>query len=184
MAKRIFNRKTLALLLSLVLCFSLVRIDVLAAPWDRQESWSYAYYLGQEYLSNDAGVHPKGDPVGYGFQDVITSLTFTDDAGKSWTFNWSSVANGEWRITGDNVTESKAKAWPEITVGKQYTGYCDNRAYTFTLSADGSAKSWTYAENGHANWFYYIRFIREYIVNVFYQNETGSVSYEGVTYAA
>ncbi len=157
-----------------------------AAPWDREEDndWSYAYYLGQEYLGNAGGAAVKPDPVGYGFQGVITDLTFVDDTGKTWTFVWSSEANGEWRITGRNVTESEAKAWPQVTDGGRYVGYCNGTAYVFTLSADGSAKDWTYARNNHANWFYYIRFIRTYTVNVFYQNETGTVEYNGVTYAA
>ena len=177
MAKKIFNRRAMALVLALIMCFSMFRITAQAAP--NSKNWTYAYYLGQEYLGNAGGAPVKPDPVGYGFQGVITELTFTDDAGKSWTFVWSSEANGEWRITGSNVTEADAKAWPQVTSGKTYVGYCKGTAYTFTLSADGSAADWTYARNGHANWFYYIRFIRAYTVNVFYQNETGSVVYNG-----
>ena len=182
MPKRIFNRRMVALVLVLVMCFSMFRVTAQAAP--TASNWSYAYYLGQEYLGNNYGAAMKPDPVGYGFQGVITELTFTDDAGKSWTFKWSSEANGEWRITGQRVSEATAKAWPQVTSGKTYTGYCKGTAYSFTLSADGSAKDWTYARNGHANWFYYIRFIRAYTVNVFYQNETGSVVYNGEKFAA
>ena len=182
MAKKIFNRRVMALVLALIMCFSMFRVTAQAAP--ARNDWSFAYYLGQEYLGNAGGAPVKPDPVGYGFQGVITELTFTDDAGKSWTFVWSSEANGEWRITGKNVSEAKAKDWPQVTSGKTYVGYCGGAAYTFTLSADGSAKDWTYARNGHANWFYYIRFIRAYTVNVFYQNETGSVIYNGEKFAA
>ena len=177
MAKKIFSRRAMALVLVLVMCFSMFRVTAQAAP--SQGNWTYAYYLGQEYLGNAGGAPVKPDPVGYGFQGVITELTFTDDAGKSWTFVWSSEANGEWRITGRNVSEAAAKAWPQVTADKTYVGYCNGTAYTFTLSADGPAVDWTYARNGHANWFYYIRFIRAYTVNVFYQNETGSVVYNG-----
>ena len=178
--------KLASLLVALALMLSTMPFGASAAPWDREEeeNWSYAYYLGQEYLGNAGGAAVKPDPVGYGFQGVITDLTFVDDAGKTWTFVWSSEANGEWRITGRNVTEAEAKAWPQVTDGGRYVGYCDGTAYVFTLSADGSAKDWTYARNNHANWFYYIRFIRTYTVNVFYQNETGTVEYNGVTYAA
>lgn len=186
MAKKIFSRRTLALVLALVMCFGTLRITAYAAPNDNRNNWNYAYYLGQEYLGNAPGRNPKPDPVGYGFQGVITQLTFEDDAGVSWTFQWNHEANGEWRITGSNVSRDKATAWPKVTSGKTYVGYCGNSAYTFTLSADGSAASWTYVNesNRHVNWFYYIRFIREYTVNVFYQNETGSVEYRGVKYAA
>ena len=186
MAKKIFNRRTLALVLALVMCFSALRVTAYAAPDDNRGNWNFAYYLGQEYLGNAPGKNPKPDPVGYGFQGVITSLTFQDDAGITWTFNWNYEANGEWRITGSNVTRDKATAWPQVTSGKTYVGYCGNTAYTFTLSADGSAKEWTYVNESsrYVNWFYYIRFIREYTVNVFYQNETGSVEYKGVKYAA
>jgi len=187
MAKRFFSKKTLALVLVLVMCFSLASITTLAAPWDREDNnWSYAYYLGQEYLGNAAGKPVKPDPVGYGFQGVITSLTFTDDAGKTWTFHWNYEANGEWRITGQNVSKSQATAWPKVTDGKRYTGYCGNKAYEFTLSLDGKAEGWTYANDSsrHANWFFYIRFIREYIVNVYYENTTGTILYNGIRYAA
>ncbi len=186
MAKKTIGRRILALVLVLVMCVGTFRITAYAAPGDGRNNWSYAYYLGQEYLGNAPGANPKPDPVGYGFQGVITSVTFLDDAGTEWTFRWNYEANGEWRITGSNVTKEKAAAWPQVTSGKTYVGYCGNTAYTFTLSADGSAKEWTYVNenNNHANWFYYIRFIREYTVNVFYQNETGSVEYKGVTYAA
>ena len=182
MAKRVINRRITALVLVLVMCFSMARVTVQAAPGGN--NWTYAYYLGQEYLGNAGGAAVKPDPVGYGFQGVITQLTFTDDAGKSWTFVWSSEANGEWRITGSGVSEATAKAWPQVTSGKTYVGYCNGTAYSFTLSLDGSAADWTYARNGHANWFYYIRFIRAYTVNVFYQNETGSVIYNGEKFAA
>ena len=188
MAKKTYGKKILALVLVLVMCFGLVNITAIAAPWNNKEdeNWTYAYYLGQEYLGNAAGKPVKPDPVGYGFQGVITSLTFTDDAGKSWTFNWSAEANGEWRITGSKVSKEKAISWPTITEGKRYIGYCGNKAYEFTLSLDGKAEGWTYANDSsrHANWFYYIRFIREYIVNVYYENETGTVTYNGITYAA
>ncbi len=185
MAKKTFGKRALALLMALLLCCSTMNLTAHAARDDDREegNWSYAYYLGQEYLGNAPGASTKPDPVGYGFQGVITSLTFTDDAGTQWTFRWSSEANGEWRITGRNVSREKASAWPQITDGKVYTGYCGGTAYTFTLENDGSSKDWTYARDGHANWFRYIRFIRRYTVNVFYQNETGSVSYQGVTYA-
>ncbi len=192
MAKMVFGKRAIALVLALILCFSMVKMTVYAADQvpggEREETeeagnWSYAYYLGQEYLGNAHGAAVKPDPVGYGFQGVITSITFTDDAGQQWTFHWSSEANGEWRITGKGVSREKAAAWPQITDGKVYVGYCGGSAYTFTLSNDGSSTAWTYADNGHANWFRYIRFIREYTVNVFYQNETGGVVYEGITYA-
>ena len=184
MAKRIFNKRVTAILLVLVMCFSNFQIVAHAAP--ARNNWSYAYYLGQEYLGNAAGAAVKPDPVGYGFQGVITDLTFTDDAGTSWTFVWSSVANGEWRITGSNVSQAKASAWPQITAGKVYVGYCNGSAYTFTLEADGSAADWTYVSTSsrHVNWFYYIRFIREYVVNVYYQNDTGSVLFNGLSYSA
>jgi len=190
MAKKIFSKKTLAVLLALVMCFSSLQMVASAAgangKTDARGNWTYAYYLGQEYLGNDSGAAVKPDPVGYGFQGVITSITFTDDAGTSWTFNWSSEANGEWRITGSNVSKDSASAWPQITDGKVYIGYCGNKAYTFTLGHEGSSESWTYADTQrrHANWFRYIRFIREYTVNVFYQNETGSIVYNGETFAA
>ena len=185
MAKKILNKKTLALVLALVMCFSLASITVLAAPRE-ETNWTYAYYLGQEYLGNAAGKPVKPDPVGYGFQGVITSLTFNDDAGKTWTFNWNYEANGEWRITGNNVSKSQATAWPAVTDGGRYIGYCGNKAYEFTLSLDGKAEGWTYANNSsrHANWFFYIRFIREYIVNVYYENTTGTIVYNGIRYAA
>ncbi len=188
MAKKNFGMRALALIMALLILGGNLRFDTLAARYgdnDDQEtgSWSYAYYLGQEYLGNDPGAATKPDPVGYGFQGVITSITFIDDAGKEWTFRWSSEANGEWRITGKNVSKNAASAWPQITDGKVYVGYCGNTAYTFTLANDGSSESWTYARNNHANWFRYIRFIREYTVNVFYQNDTGDVSYQGVRYA-
>ena len=172
------------MVLALTMCFSMFQVTAQAAP--SKENWSYAYYLGQEYLGNASGAAVKPDPVGYGFQGVITELTFTDDAGKSWTFVWSSEANGEWRITGKNVSKATASAWPQVTSGKTYIGYCNGKAYTFTLSADGSAASWTYVNdnNSHANWFYYIRFIREYIVNVYYQNATGTILYNGELFAA
>ena len=182
--------KLTAMMVALVLLLSAMPFGAAAAPWDGgnqntgRGNWSYAYYLGQEYLGNAGGSSLKPDPVGYGFQGVITELTFEDDAGKSWTFVWSAEANGEWRITGEGVSEDVAKAWPQVTNGRRYVGYCGNKVYTFTLSQEGSAEEWTYARNNHANWFYYIRFIREYTVNVFYQNETGTVTYNGVTYAA
>jgi len=186
MARKTTGRRILALVLVLVMCVGTLRITAYAAPGDYRSNWSYAYYLGQEYLGNAPGVNPKPDPVGYGFQGVITSVTFLDDAEVQWTFHWNYEANGEWRITGSNATREKATAWPQVTSGKTYVGYCGNTAYIFTLSADGSAKDWTYVneDRNHANWFYYIRFIREYTVNVFYQNETGTVTYNGVTYAA
>ena len=184
MAKKLFTKRTLALLLTLVMCFSSVQMAANAAPYDTG-NWTYAYYLGQEYLGNAAGAAVKPDPVGYGFQGVITSITFTDDAGTQWTFNWSSEANGEWRITGRNASKEKASAWPQTTDGKVYVGYCGNKAYTFTLGNEGSSESWTYAntQSRHANWFRYIRFIREYTVNVFYENETGSVIFNGETFS-
>ena len=183
MAKKLFTKRTLALLLTIVMCFSSVQMAANAATTDTG-NWSYAYYLGQEYLGNAAGKPVKPDPVGYGFQGVITSITFTDDAGTTWTFNWNSEANGEWRITGKNASKTKASAWPKITDGKIYVGYCGNKAYTFTLGNEGSSESWTYAntQSRHANWFRYIRFIREYTVNVFYENETGSVIFNGETF--
>ncbi len=192
MAKKIFSKRTLAIVLTMVMLFNVIQFGAFAAGAngvsDDTGRWTYAYYLGQEYLGNAGGKPVKPDPVGYGFQGVITSLTFQDDAGTSWTFVWSSEANGEWRITGSRVSKESAGAWPQVTDGKQYIGYCGNKAYKFTLSNDGSSKSWTYlgTQNNpnHANWFRYIRFIREYTVNVFYQNETGSVVYNGVTYAA
>ena len=190
MAKKIFSKRILAILLALVMCFSSLQTVASAAGAngvsDIRGDWSYAYYLGQEYLGNASGAAVKPDPVGYGFQGVITSITFTDDAGTSWTFNWSSEANGEWRITGRNVSKGSASAWPKITDGKVYVGYCGTKAYTFTLGNEGSSESWTYADTQrrHANWFRYIRFIREYTVNVFYQNETGSIVYNGETFAA
>ena len=189
MAKKL--KKTLALVLALTLCFSLANFTAYAAPWngwgDRENNnWTYAYYLGQEYLGNAAGKAVKPDPVGYGFQGVITSITFIDDNGKTWTFNWNYEANGEWRITGNNVSKEDASAFPVVTDGGRYIGYCGNKAYEFTLSLDGKADGWTYVNDSsrHANWFYYIRFIREYIVNVYYENPTGDVLYNGVTYAA
>ena len=187
MAKK--TKKTLALVLALVLCFSLANITVYAAPWGNnqtQKNWTYAYYLGQEYLGNAAGKAVKPDPVGYGFQGVITSITFEDDNGKTWTFQWNYEANGEWRITGKNVSKEDAAAFPAVTDGGRYIGYCGNKAYEFTLSLDGKADGWTYVNDSsrHANWFYYIRFIREYIVNVYYENPTGNISYNGITYAA
>ena len=190
MGKKIFSKRILAILLALVMCFSSLQTVASAAGAngvsDTRGDWSYAYYLGQEYLGNASGAAVKPDPVGYGFQGVITSITFTDDAGTSWTFNWSSEANGEWRITGRNVSKGSASAWPKITDGKVYVGYCGTKAYTFTLGNEGSSESWTYTntQNRHANWFRYIRFIREYTVNVFYQNETGSIVYNGETFAA
>ena len=190
MGKKIFSKRILAILLALVMCFSSLQTVASAAGAngvsDTRGDWSYAYYLGQEYLGNASGAAVKPDPVGYGFQGVITSITFTDDAGTSWTFNWSSEANGEWRITGRNVSKGSASAWPKITDGKVYVGYCGTKAYTFTLGNEGSSESWTYTntQNRHANWFRYIRFIREYTVNVFYQNETGSIVYNGETFTA
>ncbi len=182
MAKKWNIRRVFALLMAVLLCATM-NTPAMAARETDTGSWSYAYYLGQEYLGNAAGKDVKPDPVGYGFQGVITSITFTDDAGTQWTFKWSSEANGEWRITGKNVSREKASAWPQITDDKVYVGFCDGAAYTFTLSNDGSSQSWTYARDGHANWFRYIRFIRKYTVNVFYQNDTGNVTYKGVTYA-
>ena len=182
--------KLAAMMVALALLLGTMPFGADAAPWDGGDqdtgrgNWSYAYYLGQEYLANAGGSSVKPDPVGYGFQGVITQLTFEDDAGKIWTFVWSAEANGEWRITGEGVSEDVAKAWPQVTNGRRYVGYCGDQAYTFTLSQEGSAEDWTYARNNHANWFYYIRFIRQYTVNVFYQNETGTVTYNGVTYAA
>ena len=188
MAKKLFNKRTLAILLTLVMLFNGFQLTASAAgangSRDERGNWSYAYYLGQEYLGNAHGDAVKPDPVGYGFQGVITSITFTDDAGTSWTFNWSSVANGEWRITGSNVSKASASAWPQITDGKVYIGYCGDKAYTFTLGNEGSSEDWTYARNNHANWFRYIRFIREYTVNVFYQNATGTIEYNGEHFAA
>jgi len=184
MAKKFFTKRTLALLLTLVMCFSSVQMAANAAPWE-SNNWTYAYYLGQEYLGNAAGAAVKPDPVGYGFQGVIDSITFTDEDGISWTFRWSSEANGEWRITGSRVSKSKASAWPNIIDGKVYVGYCGNKAYTFTLGHEGNSDEWTYVNesSNHANWFRYIRFIREYTVNVYYQNETGSVRFNGETFA-
>jgi len=181
----IFSRRTLALLLTLVMFFSMFQVAAHAAP-AASNNWSYAYYLGQEYLKNDAGAEIKGDPVGYGFQGIITSITFTDDAGKEWTFNWSAEANGEWRITGSRVSKATAAAWPQITDGKTYTGYCGNTVYLFTLGNEGSSDRWTYTDDSsrHANWFRYIRFIRAYTVNVFYENATGDVLYNGIRYTA
>ena len=108
------GRKFLSVLLSLTVVISLMQVSAFAAPFgfDANENsergnWSYAYYLGQEYLGNAPGDPVKPDPVGYGFQGVITDITFTDDVDTEWTFVWSSVANGEWRITGSNVSESK-----------------------------------------------------------------------------
>jgi len=186
MAKKIFSKRTLALLMTLVMCFSMLQVTAYAAPNRYNDNWSYAYYLGQEYLGNAAGAPVKPDPVGYGFQGVITSLTFQDDAGKTWTFNWSAVDNGEWRITGSGVSKEQASAFPKITQNKLYIGYCGSAAYAFTLSDDSKAAGWTYVNDSsrHANWFYYIRFIREYTVNVFYQNETGATVYKGVRYDA
>ena len=186
MAKKIFSKRTLALLMTLVMCFSMLQVTAYAAPNRYNDNWSYAYYLGQEYLGNAAGAPVKPDPVGYGFQGVITSLTFQDDAGKTWTFNWSAVDNGEWRITGSGVSKEQASAFPKITQNKLYIGYCGSAAYAFTLTDDSKAAGWTYVNDSsrHANWFYYIRFIREYTVNVFYQNETGATVYKGVRYDA
>ncbi len=188
MAKKIFNKRTLAILLTLVMLLNGFQLTASAAgangSKDERGNWTYAYYLGQEYLGNGTAGRVKPDPVGYGFQGVITSLTFTDDARTSWTFNWSNEANGEWRITGSNVSQASASAWPQITDGKVYVGYCGDKAYTFTLGHEGSSEDWTYARNNHANWFRYIRFIREYTVNVFYQNETGTIQYNGETFAA
>jgi len=187
------GRKILSLLLTLTMVTSLLQISAFAAHGDRddhedprpqqteEDTWSYAYYLGQEYLGNARGAAVKPDPVGYGFQGEITEITFVDDNGTEWTFVWSAADNGEWRITG-SAPESVAKAWPQITDGEEYSTV--DGEYRFTLSADGSASGWTHANNGHANWFKYIRFIREYTVNVFYQNETGEVVYEEVTYTA
>ena len=152
MAMRIFNKRTLALLLTLVMCFSSVQMAAHAAPWDNnnwgggnnwgndedESNWSYAYYLGQEYLGNASGAAVKPDPVGYGFQGVITSITFTDDSGTPWTFTWNSTANGEWRITGNGVSKDKAAAWPDITDDKIYVGVCNGKAYTFTLGNEGT----------------------------------------------
>ncbi len=185
MANKTF--RTLALVLALILCLSYLPIGVYAAPSSDSTSrnWTYAYYLGQEYLGNAPGKPQKPDPVGYGFQGVITSLTFRDDAGKSWTFHWNSEANGEWRITGSNVSKSTATDWPKVTDGSHYIGYCGDKAYEFTLSLDGKAADWTYADDSssHANWFYYIRFIRVYVINVYYENDTGTILYNGIRYA-
>ena len=94
--------------------------------------------------------------------------------------------NGEWRITGSGVSKEQASAFPKITQNKLYIGYCGSAAYAFTLTDDSKAAGWTYVNDSsrHANWFYYIRFIREYTVNVFYQNETGATVYKGVRYDA
>ena len=190
MLKKILSKRTLAILLTLAMLLNGIQFSAAAAGAngvrDEQGRWTYAYYLGQEYLGNAPGAPVKPDPVGYGFQGVITSITFTDDNKTSWTFHWNSEANGEWRITGNGVSERSAKAWPQITDGKIYVGYCGDKAYTFTLGNEGSSATWTYAnsQNRHANWFRYIRFIREYTVNVFYQNETGTIEFQGETFAA
>ena len=190
MLKKILSKRPLAILLTLAMLLNGIQFSAAAAGAngvrDEQGRWTYAYYLGQEYLGNAPGAPVKPDPVGYGFQGVITSITFTDDNKTSWTFHWNSEANGEWRITGNGVSERSAKAWPQITDGKIYVGYCGDKAYTFTLGNEGSSATWTYAnsQNRHANWFRYIRFIREYTVNVFYQNETGTIEFQGETFAA
>ena len=185
MAKRIFSKRTLALILSLVMCFSMFQVTAHAAAG----RWSYNFYLCQEYLGNAGGAAVKPDPVGYGFQGVIDTLTFTDDNGKVWTFRWNTAQNGDWKASGNGVSEADAK-YPAITdddvyVGT-YTGKNGTGVISFTLNHEDTADSWSYTDRSshYANWCCYIRFIREYTVNVFYQNETGSVSYNGINYTA
>jgi hypothetical protein len=137
--------------------------------------WSYAYYLCQEYMSNDNhGGLLYDDPLSYGFQSRITSITVTDDNGISWTFNWSTESNGEWRMTGSNVSEKTAKKQPVFSAGTVYTGTCGGDTYKFTLTkVDG----WSYIDGAQkkVNLCYYLRFITDYTVNVYLESPSGTL---------
>ena len=143
--------------------------------------WSYAYYLCQEYMSNDNhGGLLYDDPLSYGFQSRITSITVTDDNGISWTFNWSTESNGEWRMTGSNVSETTAKKQPVFSAGNVYTGTCGGNTYKFTLTkVDG----WSGVTGKHVNLCYYLRFITDYTVNVYLESLSGTL-FDGKYYTA
>jgi len=184
MAKKQIGRRILALVLTMVMCFGMFQTVVHAAPNDRR-SWDYNFYLCQEYLGNAPGDPVKPDPVGYGFQSAFSYITFTDDNGREWTFNWNTSDKGDWKASGQNVSEAEAQ-FPAVTDGKVYYGSCGGTGYAFTITTGDIEASWTWVDEGRrvANWCAYIRFFRGYTVNVYYQNETGSVVYAGETFAA
>ena len=147
--------------------------------------WTYAYYLGQEYFENSKENGKYNDPLKYGIQDHITSITVLDDKDKEWTFKWNTTSNGEWRIEGSNVSEAEAKDIPVFTDGGRYTGTCGNDTYKFTLTKEDAWNHIGKDGKHHVNVFYYIRFIADYTVNVYTECDAdtlGKVGKDGKYY--